>query len=319
MKLVVMIPAYNEEETIASVIEEIPREIYGIATVEVLVINDCSTDRTAEVAQVNGADNVITFKSHKGLASCFRAGLETALGMGADIIVNIDSDRQYDSREIPSLIKPILLGKADIVLGSRTKGTIEYMPIQKTLGNRIATWVTRQVTDLPISDSQSGFRAYTRDAALHFNILGDFTYVQETLIQAANMGLVYEEVPISFRKRKNGSSRLISNVFNYAVRAGVTIFRGYRDYHPLKTFLMIGLTFIVIAIIIGLGVFYHYLQNGMVYPYLALEILVIIFLIIGIQTMILALFADMFNSYRKTQDELMYRIKKIENEMKKSN
>jgi glycosyltransferase involved in cell wall biosynthesis len=316
MKLVVMIPAYNEEETIASVIKEIPREISGVDTVEVLVIDDSSSDRTVTVAYENGANKIISFKSHKGLAACFRAGLENALKMGADIIVNIDSDGQYDSMEIPGLIQPILHGKADVVLGSRTKGTIEYMPFGKIIGNRIATWVTRHMTGLPISDSQSGFRAYSRDAALYFNILGDFTYVQESLIQAANMGLVYDEVPISFRKRKNGSSRLVPNIFIYAWRAGIPIFRSYRDYHPFKTFLMIGLVFIIIAIIFGLGMFFHYIQTGAVYPYRFFEILVVIFLIIGIQTLILSLLADMFGRYRKSQDELMYKIKKIKDEMK---
>lgn len=312
MKLVVMIPAYNEEETIASVIKEIPREILGISIIEVLVINDGSTDRTIEEALQNGADKIINFKNRKGLAYSFKAGLETALGMGADIIVNIDADGQYDSREIPKLIQPILNGKADFVLGSRMKGTIEYMPFQKIIGNHIATWVTRYVSDLRVSDSQSGFRAYTRDAALHFNILGDFTYVQETLIQAANMGLVYDEVPISFRKRINGSSRLIPNIFKYATRVGMTMFRLYRDYHPLKTFLIIGLTLIIVAIFIGLGVLFHYIQNNQL-----VSLLLILLLIVGIQTIILALIADMFSNYRKTQYELLYRIKKIEDQIKK--
>jgi len=202
MKLVVMIPAYNEEETIGSVIREIPRDC--CEQVEVLVINDGSTDNTVEEARKAGADRIVSFKKNRGLAPAFRAGLETALEMGADIIVNTDGDGQYNGKQIPDLIKPILDGRADFVLGSRTKGRIEYMPLQKKIGNRIATFVTRHVSGLPVSDAQSGFRAFTRDAAMHLNVMSDYTYVQETLMQAANSRMAYAEVPIEFRKRLVG-------------------------------------------------------------------------------------------------------------------
>ena len=171
MKLVVMIPAYNEEETIGSVIMEIPRDCCEI--VEVLVINDGSTDNTVEEARKAGANRILSFKKNRGLAPAFRAGLETALEMGTDIIVNTDGDGQYNGKQIPDLIKPILDGRADFVLGSRTKGRIEYMPLQKRIGNKIATFVTRQVSGLPVSDAQSGFRAFTRDAAMHLNVMSD--------------------------------------------------------------------------------------------------------------------------------------------------
>lgn len=308
MKLVVMIPSYNEEETIASVIREIPRSIPGVDTVEVLVINDGSTDRTVEEAQKAGADKIISFKKNKGLASGFRAGLETALAMGADIIVNTDADGQYDGTEIPKLIQPILDNKADFVLGSRTKGTIEEMPLQKTIGNRMATWVTRQVSGLPVSDGQSGFRAFTRDAAMRLNVMADYTYVQETLIQAANLGLVYTEVPILFRKRTGGSSRLISNIFNYAKRAGITILRGYRDYHPLRTFLLIGSVLVLSGIVVGLRPLLYYFETWTL-AYFGSVILAVLLLVIGFNVIALGLVADMIKTQRRIQDEMLYRVK----------
>ncbi|RXE55924.1 glycosyl transferase family 2 [Methanoculleus taiwanensis] len=311
MKLVVMIPSYNEEETIASVIREIPRSIPGIETVEVLVINDGSTDRTVEEARKAGADKIISFKKNKGLAPGFRAGLETALSMGADIIVNTDADGQYDGGEIPKLIQPILDNKADFVLGSRTKGTIEEMPLQKTIGNRMATWVTRNVSGLPVSDGQSGFRAFTRDAAMRLNVMSDYTYVQETLIQAANLGLVYTEVPILFRKRTGGSSRLISNIFNYAKRAGVTILKSYRDYQPLRTFLFLGSVMIVAGFIVGLKPLLHYLSTYTVAFY-GSAMVAMLLLIIGFTTIVLGLLADIMRTQKKVQDEILYRLKKLE-------
>lgn len=315
MKLVVMIPAYNEEETINSVIREIPRDCCDL--VEVLVINDGSTDNTVEEAKNAGADRIVSFKKNRGLAPAFRAGLETALEMGADIIVNTDGDGQYNGKQIPDLIKPIMDGRADFVLGSRTKGRIEYMPLQKRIGNRIATFVTRQVSGLPISDAQSGFRAFTRDAAMHLNVMSNYTYVQETLMQAANSGMVYEEVPIEFRKRTGGQSRLISNIFKYAKRAGTTIVKTYRDYQPLKTFSMLGIIFLVVGLIFGFKVLYHFLQTGTVGLELPSAVLTVLLLIIGVQTIVLGLLADMLKTHRNIQDEILYRLKSIESSNKK--
>jgi glycosyltransferase involved in cell wall biosynthesis len=309
MKLVVMIPAYNEEETIGSVIKEIPRDCYE--KVELLVIDDGSVDNTVKEAERAGADKIISFKRNKGLAPAFRAGLETALEMDADIIVNTDADGQYNGKEIPKLIKPIIEGKADFVLGSRFRGSIEYMPIHKKVTNRIATFATRQVSRLPISDAQTGFRAFTSDAAFHLNVMSNYTYVQETLMQAANYGLVIAEIPIEFRKRKGGESRLISNIFGYASRAGGTMVRTYRDYQPLKTFSYLGLFFIVFGLILGFRVFIHYLNTGMVGPYLPSAVLTVLLLIVGIQTIVLGLLADMLRTHRRIQDEILYRLKKM--------
>jgi glycosyltransferase involved in cell wall biosynthesis len=310
-----MIPAYNEEETIGSVINEIPRDC--CEQVEVLVIDDGSSDNTVKEAERAGADRIISFKRNKGLAPAFRAGLETALKMDADIIVNIDADGQYNPNEIPKLIKPIIDGKADFVLGSRFRGRIEYMPVHKKITNRIATFVTRRVSGLPISDAQTGFRAFTSDAAFHLNVMSNYTYVQETLMQAANYDLVIAEIPIEFRKRSGGESRLISNIFGYASRAGKTIVTTYRDYKPLKTFSFLGLFFIVFGLIFGFRVLIHYFDTGMVGPYLPSAVLAVLLLIVGIQTIVLGLLADMLKTHRRIQDEVLYRLKKMERDNKR--
>jgi glycosyltransferase involved in cell wall biosynthesis len=244
MKLVVTIPSYNEENSISKVIKEIPRKIKGVDLVEVLVINDGSVDNTSEEAKKAGADKIISHKKNLGLGITFRDGLEEALNMGADIIVNTDADFQYNGEEIPNLIEPILEGTADIVIGDRQIATLSHMPKGKMIGNKLATWVTRRVTGLPIRDAQTGFRAFSRDAALKMNLTGNYTYVQETLIQAANKNLVVEQIPVEFRKRSD-KSRLISNLFSYAKSAGVTIVRSYRDYQPFKVFTAIGFVLII--------------------------------------------------------------------------
>lgn len=317
MKLVVMIPAYNEEETIGSVIREIPRDCCD--QVEVLLINDGSTDNTVEEARNAGADRIVSFKKNRGLAPAFRAGLETALMMGADIIANTDGDGQYNGKQISDLIKPILDGRADFVLGSRTKGRIEYMPLQKRVGNRIATFVTRHVSGLPISDAQSGFRAFTRDAAMHLNVMSNYTYVQETLMQAANSGMVYEEVPIEFRKRTGGPSRLISNIFRYAKRAGTTIVKTYRDYQPLKTFSILGIIPLLIGLFFGFRVLFHFFRTGTVGSELPSAVFTVLLLIIGVQTIVLGLLADMLKTHRMIEDEILYRLKVMELRDERSN
>jgi glycosyltransferase involved in cell wall biosynthesis len=312
MKLVITIPAYNEEQSIASVIKEIPRDCCEI--VEVVVIDDGSSDNTYFEAMNAGADKIIRFKKNRGLAPAFRAGIEMAISMGADIILNTDADGQYDGKEIPALIRPILDGKADVVLGSRTKGFIEEMPIEKRIGNSMATYVTRQLSGQYISDAQTGFRAFTRDVALHMNILSDYTYVQETLIQIAQQDVVMAEVPITFRKRIGGGSRLISNIFKYARRAGSTMITTYRDYRPLRTFFIIGGFFIICGLITGSIVLYHYFQFGMVTGKLPTAILTVLLIFLGFQCFITGILADMLRSHKKVQDEILYRLKKMEYE-----
>jgi len=304
---VVVIPAFNEDKSIANVIEAIPKG--ALDKVQVLVIDDGSTDATVSQAEKAGADKVVSFDRNRGLAAAFRKGLETALDMGADIIVNIDADGQYEAREIPKLIEPIAEGRADIVLGSRFKGWIEEMPTGKRIGNILATKATSLASGMSISDSQTGFRAFSRGAALRLNVLSDYTYTQETIIQAAHKGLRIVEVPCTFRKRE-GRSRLISGIFDYAWRAGLAVLRTYRDYRPLRTFLFIGGLLSILGLVVGFRVLIHYLLTGMVTPYLPSAILTAVLLIVGFQIVVLGLVADMVGADRKLMEEILYRLKK---------
>ena len=307
-KLVITIPAYNEEATIEQVIREIPKKIKGIDKIQVLVIDDGSTDRTAEKAKRAGAV-VLSNKKNIGLARTFKRALQTALSKGADIIVNTDADFQYNQKQIPELLEPILKGKADIVLGSRFQGHIEYMPFSKRIGNRISTWAVRRVSGLPISDAQTGFRAFTRESALRMNILSTHTYTQETIIQAAAQNLVITEVPVEFRRR-DGPSRLIQSVWGYAKRVSFTLIIGYLNYKPLRIFLGIGLLFFLVGFSIGIRVLYHFLLTGQVSPFIPSTILTAILLIFGFQIIMIGLLAEMIKNKRQMVEEILYHLRR---------
>lgn len=309
MKLVVMIPAYNEEKSIGKVIKEIPRRIEGVDNIKILVVNDGSTDKTREEALKSGASKIISNKKNLGLARSFKKGLDEALEMGADIIVNIDADGQYDAKEIPTFIRPILENSTDIVLGDRQIHTLDHMPFSKKIGNRIATWITRKLSGYPVKDAQTGFRAFSREAALKLNILGNYTYVQETIIQATHKDLVIEEVPVVFRRRE-GESRLISNIFSYAKNAAIAILRTYRDYNPIKTFAVIGIIFIIISFIPGFVVLKDYFATGTFSGHIGRGLLTILFFFIGVQIIIFGLLADMLKTQRQLQEEILFEMRK---------
>jgi len=309
MRLIVTIPAYNEEKNIGNVIREIPRNIDGVDEVKVLVVNDGSTDSTVESAIKSGADVVISFPSNRGLAVAFKEAIVNALEMGADIIVNIDADGQYNANEIPKLVRPILEGKADIVLGDRQVKKLDHMPLQKKIGNIVASFVTRIASGMKVSDAQTGFRAFSREAALRINVLHGYTYVQETIIAARHKRLRVTEVPVEFRKRE-GKSRLISNIWSYARRAGGTIIRAYTFYNPLKTFLGIGFIVLFAGFIVGFRVLIHYLSTGMVSPYLPSAVLSALLIIVGFQVMIIGLIGDMIHHLRYLVEEVLYELRK---------
>jgi len=305
MKLVVTIPAYNEERTIAKVIGEIPRSIPGIDSVEVLVINDGSSDATVARATEAGADHVVSFKRNMGLATAFRAGLETALALGADIIVNTDADFQYDQAQIPDLVKPILEGKADLVLGSRFAGRIESMPISKRVANKFVSFIVRRFSGLPISDAQTGFRAFARDAAMQLHITAPYTYVQETIMQAARRRLVVREIPITFRKRAD-KSRLIGSLRKYAFNAGPVMVRTYVDYHPAKVFLPLAAAPTLAGTLLAIV---SYAASGQVSPHVPV---VSGLIASGFLAAVAGILAGMLGTQRRFQEECLYRLKKLQ-------
>lgn len=316
MKLIVTIPAYNEEKSIQEVIRSIPREIQGIDKVEVLVIDDGSSDRTVEMAQAADADHVLSNIVNRGLATTFRRGLDKAVELGADIVVNTDADDQYDQSEISKLIQPILDGKADIVSGDRQIEKLTHMPTLKKYGNMFGSWVVRKVSGVPVRDASSGFRAFTKEAALRLSVLSSHTYTHETIIEAEDKKLVFMEVPCTFRAREGTSSRLISGVFGHIKKSGATIVRTIVRHHPLKTFTYLGGSLFLLGALIGIRFLFYYFSgdsSGHVQSLIFMAILIML----GFQVVVLGLLADNINANRRINEEILYRLKKESN--KKSN
>lgn len=303
-----MIPAYNEEKTLGRVIDEIPKKIKGFTEIQVLVIDDGSTDATAAIAREKKAV-VFSHSSNKGLARTFKDGLNYAfLQLHADVVVNTDADMQYNQTQIPLLTEQVLTNHADMVLGSRFKGWIEDMPFAKRWGNRLATWAVSVVSGVKISDGQTGFRAFSREAGLRLNVLSTYTYTQETILQAAHYKLKIVEVPIEFRKRHD-HSRLISSVWGYAQRSIRTLVMGYLSYKPLKAFSTLGGVFALAGLGMGAFVLNHFFTNGVVTPHLPTAILSGTFILFGALIIFLGLIAEMIKQNRLLEEESLYRQK----------
>ncbi|MAG47650.1 glycosyl transferase family 2 [archaeon] len=305
-KVFVMIPSYNEEKSIGKVIKEIK---LASKDYKILVINDGSRDNTVKEAKKAGAHYIIENKKNLGLAPSFKKGLDECLKLGADIIVNTDADFQYNQKEIPKIVKPIIDERADVVLTDRRVLRLRHMPFGKKYGNTLSTFVTRIVSGYPVRDAQSGFRGFSREAALRLNVLSDYTYVQETIMQAVDKRLKIIQIPCEFRKRA-GKSRLISNVFNYAKRAGLTIVKNYVHYKPLRALLTLSSLPLTLGFLLGLRFLYFFSQgdNGHVQSLILSAIL----LIIGFQIVVLAFIANSVGANRKIIEEILYLKKKKE-------
>jgi glycosyltransferase involved in cell wall biosynthesis len=314
MKLIIQIPCLNEEETLPGTLADLPREVAGFETVEWLVVDDGSTDRTVEVARGLGVDHVIRFSSNRGLAVAFQAGLDAALKLGADVIVNTDADNQYDGRDIPSLVGPILRNEADIVVGTRdVAGHDEFSRLKKLLQSW-GSWVVRQASGTSIPDTTSGFRAYSREAALGVNVVSSFTYTLETIIQAGKSDLALEHVPIRTNP-KTRQSRLFRSIPQYLKRSIGTIFRIYVMYEPLPVFLWPA----AITGLLGLGLFarfgwYYFTEPG---PTGHVQSLVVgaVLIIFSVQLVLLAVISELLRSNRVLTERTLQRVRKIELEL----
>src|SRR6186997_1505288 len=249
MKLIIQIPCLNEEATLPATLADLPREVPGIDVVEWLIIDDGSTDRTIEVAREHGVDHIVKLTNNKGLAAGFQAGLDASLKLGADIIVNTDADNQYFGGDIPKLVAPILAGDADMVIGDRETDQIEHFsPLKKRL-QRLGSAVVRRASGTDVPDTTSGFRAYNREAALQMSVVSKYTYTLETIIQAGKMTVAVDHVPVRTNPKLR-ESRLFPSTAAYVRRNGVSIFRIYALYEPLRLFLMAaGATALVGAVI----------------------------------------------------------------------
>ena len=310
MKLIVQIPCYNEEATLPQTLADIPRTLPGIDTIETLVVNDGSTDRTAQVAQGLGVQHVVRLKQNCGLATAFATGLEASLAAGADIIVNTDADNQYRGEDIGRLVEPILEGRADIVVGDRGVAALEQFSPSKRLLQRLGSWIVERAAGIPIPDATSGFRAFTRDAALRLTILGDYTYTLETLIQAGARRMAVVFVPIRTNPQTR-PSRLISSIPSFLAISAVTILRFYTTYRPIRVFTAIGGALVAGGVVLGLRFLYYFLQGPETGKVQSL-ILAAILTIVGFQVGLIGLIAELVRLNRKMLEETLYRVRRIE-------
>jgi glycosyltransferase involved in cell wall biosynthesis len=299
MKLFVIIPAYNEAKTISKVIQSIPKKIKGIKTIRTLVWSDGSSDQTVAIAKQAGADFIFESKRNLGLAKTFNLASKKAVELGADIVVNTDGDNQYDQQEIPLLLEPILQGQADIVNGDRQVNKLEHMPWPKKYGNQLGSFVIRLLTGLKLNDASSGFRAYTKEAIESFNILSSHTYTHETIIQAVFKDLTIAEVPVTFKKRTTGGSRLISNVWSHIKKSGATIIRTILMYKAFKYLLTLGLIIMAIGMC-GVLRFLYFVFQGNGGGHIQSLIIASIFISIGFNTILMGVVADLISINRKT-------------------
>jgi glycosyltransferase involved in cell wall biosynthesis len=309
LKLIVQIPCLNEEAALPETLRAIPRSIPGIDTVEVLVIDDGSTDRTSEAARSGGADHVVRFARRKGLAAAFMAGLDASLRLGADVIVNTDADNQYPAQDIPRLLAPILAGEADMVVGDRGVHDVAHFSWTKRRLQTLGSWMVSKVAGTSVPDSTSGFRALNREAALRINIVSEFSYTLESIIQAGKKRVAVAHLPIEARETR--PSRLFGSTWEYVKRSGATILRIYAMYEPLKVFLLLGSALLGAGLILGLR-YAWYWWLGDITGHVQSAILSVLLLILGFQTLQWGIMADLIASNRKLLEDVLYRVRTME-------
>jgi glycosyltransferase involved in cell wall biosynthesis len=310
VKLIIQIPCYNEAQTLPQTVAALPRRLPGVDQIEVLVIDDGSQDGTAEIAEQLEVDHVVRQPRHSGLAAGFVAGLEESLKAGADVIVNTDADNQYNADDIPRLLAPILAGRADIVVGDRgVARTASFSPVKRFL-QRLGSWVIAQASGVSTPDATSGFRAITREAALHTLVLSEYSYTLETLIQAGALRLAVEYVPVGTNPSTR-PSRLMKSIPHYLANSIATILRAYTMYRPLRVFTLFSLLFLLAGFLISARFLYYYL-NGMGAGHIQSLILAAVFFIVSFQTFLIGLVADLIGFNRKILEDVLYRLRRIE-------
>ena len=310
MKLIIQIPCYNEAETLEIALNDLPKHIDGVDEIEYLIINDGSKDNTVEVAKRWGVNYVVNFKQNKGLAKGFMAGLDACLRNGADIIVNTDADNQYVGKDIAKLIQPILDGKADMVVGERPIDETEnFSPLKKKL-QHFGSWVVRKASRTDIPDAPSGFRAYSREAAMRMNVVNEYTYTLETIVQAGRNKMAITSVPI----RTNGElrpSRLFNSMMGYVKKSMLTIIRAFLMYRPLMFFTTLGSIMGLIGAGIGIR-FLCYWFAGTGAGHIQSLILASMMIILGVMTIIVGLQGDIIAANRKLLEDIQYHVRKLD-------
>lgn len=314
-KLIIQIPCFNEAESLPVTLQQLPRELEGVDQIEWLIIDDGSTDDTIQVAKQHGVDHVVRLIAHQGLATGFMAGIHACIDLGADIIVNTDADNQYHAGDIPRLIQPILNGKAEFVVGERPISEIKHFSPLKKLFQKWGSWFVRVVSNTNVPDAPSGFRAFSREAAMRMHVFSNYTYTIETIIQAGLRGMAVTSVPI----RTNGflrKSRLISNVPAYLYRSLSTIIRIFMTYRPLVFFVVPGSTAFLLGTLLGLRFLYFFFVTQTSSGHIQSLILTAVLLILGGLLIIFGLIADLISSNRKLIEDVEYRLYETQEQIK---
>ncbi len=309
-KLIIQIPCLDEAATLPATLRDLPRSIPGIDAVEVLVIDDGSSDETTKVARTWGVDHIVSLRRTRGLAAAFMTGIDTCLKLGADFIVNTDGDNQYAGEDIPSLVAPLLRGEADIVIGDRNVQALQHLSASRKLLQRLGSWVVRQVSGTRVPDTTSGFRAYTREAALRMTIVSEFSYTLESIIQAGKKRMAIAHVTVRTNPHTR-PSRLFRSVWSYLKQSGSTIVRIYTMYEPLKVFTSIGLLTIGAGVATSVRFLYFYFTGGGA-GHLQSLLLAAVLLIVGFQVMLMGLLTDVISANRKLLEDLLYRVRSLD-------
>lgn len=310
MKLIIQIPCYNEAETLEIALNALPKHIDGIDVIEYLIINDGSKDNTVEVAQNWGVNYIVNFRNNKGLARGFMAGIDACLRNGADIIVNTDADNQYNADDIEKLIQPILRKEAGMVIGERPIDETEHFsPLKKKL-QHFGSWVVRKASKTDVPDAPSGFRAYSRSTAMRLNVINEYTYTLETIVQAGRNKMAVKSVPIRTNPELR-ESRLFHSMFGYVKKSMLTIVRTYMMYRPLAVFAAIASTFFGSGIVLGTRYLY-YMKKGEGSGHVQSLILSSMLIIIGTLSGVVGLLADVISGNRKLIQEIQYQLRKMD-------
>ncbi len=313
MKLIIQIPCLNEEVTLPQTLADLPREVDGITDVEWLIIDDGSTDATVDVARANGVDHIVRLTNNRGLAAGFQAGLDACLKLGADVIVNTDADNQYYGADIAKLVEPIVDGRADMVVGDRQTDTIsEFSPIKKRL-QKLGSWVVRQASETDVPDTTSGFRAYNREAALQMAVVSRFTYTLETIIQAGKLLVAVEDVPVRTNP-KTRESRLFPSTWSYVRRNGISIFRIYAQYEPMRVFFT-GAVILAFAALIPFTLFFIYWVQGDGAGHVQSLIFGTVLFNAAVVMGALAVIGDLMHAQRIMSQRIFERVRRVELEL----
>jgi glycosyltransferase involved in cell wall biosynthesis len=309
-KLIIQIPCLDEAQTLPATLADLPKSIPGVDVIEVLVIDDGSRDGTGDVARACGVDHIVRLRRNKGLAAAFQAGIDACIKAGADFIVNTDADNQYAGHDIPKLLAPLLRGDADICIGDRNIAELRHMSWRKRQLQALGSWVVRQVSSTTVPDTTSGFRAYTREAALRMTIVSEFSYTLESIIQAGKKRMAIAHVPISVNARTR-ESRLFDNVFSYIKKSGATIVRIYAMYEPLKVFTYVGLAILAVGVA-GLARYGYYALHHEAFKHNGSLIASAVLLNFGFLVLLMGLLADTISGVRKLVEDLLYRVRSLE-------